>query len=77
MERAFKLLVSREHDCMSKDGKVKIYTWTPQEFREMLEWNGLRVEKLVGKMVTMPLRVRQEFYDVGYENNKALSKRDV
>jgi len=62
VERAFKVLVSQEHECMTKDGKVKIYTWTPQEFREMLERNGLRVEKIVGKVATMPLRVRQEFF---------------
>jgi ubiquinone/menaquinone biosynthesis C-methylase UbiE len=62
VERAFKVLVSQEHECMTKDGKVKIYTWTPQEFRAMLERNGLRVEKMVGKVVTMPLRVRQEFF---------------
>jgi ubiquinone/menaquinone biosynthesis C-methylase UbiE len=62
VERAFKVLVSQEHECMTKDGKVEIYTWTPQEFREMLERNGLRVEKVVGKVVTMPLRVRQEFF---------------
>jgi hypothetical protein len=62
VERAFKVLVSQEHECMTKDGKVKIYTWTPQEFREMLERNGLRVEKMVGKVATMPLRVRQEFF---------------
>ena len=62
VERAFKVLTSQEHECMTKDGKVKIYTWTPQEFREMLERNGLRVEKMVGKVATMPLRVRQEFF---------------
>lgn len=62
VERAFKVLVNQEHECMTKDGKIKIYTWTPQEFMEMLERNGLRVEKLVGKVATMPLRVRQEFF---------------
>jgi len=62
VERAFKILVDQDHECMAEDGKIKIYTWTPQEFREMLERNGLRVEKMVGKMVTMPLRVRQEFF---------------
>jgi len=62
VERAFKVLVNQEHECMTKDGKVKVYTWTPQEFREMLERNGLRVEKMVGKVATMPLRVRQEFF---------------
>jgi ubiquinone/menaquinone biosynthesis C-methylase UbiE len=62
VERAFKVLVNQEHECMTKDGKIKIYTWTPQEFREMLERNGLQVEKIIGKVVTMPLRVRQEFF---------------
>ena len=62
VERAFKVLVSEEHECMTKDGKVKIYTWTPQEFRDMMERNDLHVEKMVGKVVTMPLRVRQEFF---------------
>ena len=62
VERAFKVLVNQEHECMTEDGKVKIYTWTPQEFREMLERNELRVEKMVGKVATMPLRVRQEFF---------------
>jgi len=54
VERALKVLVSQEHECMTKDGKVKIYTWTPEEFRTMLE--------RMGKVVTMPLRVRQEFF---------------
>ena len=62
VERAFKVLVSQEHECMTKDGKVKIYTWTPQEFQEILERNGLHVEKMVSKVVTMPLRIRQEFF---------------
>lgn len=62
VERAFKVLVSEEHECMTKDGKVKIYTWAPQEFRTMLERNGFHVEKMVGKGVTMPLRIRQEFF---------------
>jgi len=62
VERAVKVLVSQEHECMTEDGKVKIYTWTPNEFREMLERNGLSVEKIIGKVATMPLRVRQEFF---------------
>jgi ubiquinone/menaquinone biosynthesis C-methylase UbiE len=62
VERAFKVLVNQEHECMTKDGKIKIYTWTPQEFRDMLERNGLQVEKMIGKVVTMPLRIRQEFF---------------
>ncbi len=62
VERAFKILVNQEHECMTKEGRIKIHTWTPQEFREMLIRSGLRVEKIIGKTVTMPLRVRQEFF---------------
>jgi ubiquinone/menaquinone biosynthesis C-methylase UbiE len=62
VDRAFKVLVNEEHECMTKDDKVKIYTWTPEEFRTMLERNGLHVEKIVGKVVTMPLRIKEEIY---------------
>lgn len=62
VERAFKVLINKKHECMTKDGEIQIYTWTPQEFRQILERNGLRVKKIIGKMVTMPLRVRQEFF---------------
>jgi ubiquinone/menaquinone biosynthesis C-methylase UbiE len=62
LERAFKILVSREHECMTEDGEVKIYAWTPDEFRTMLEQNGLHVETIVAKGVTMPLRIKKETY---------------
>jgi len=62
VERALKVLISKEHECMTEEGKVKIYTWTPDEFRAMLERNGFLVEKIVGKVVTMPLRIRKETF---------------
>jgi ubiquinone/menaquinone biosynthesis C-methylase UbiE len=62
LDRAFKILVSEEHECMTEDGEVKIYTWTPGEFRTMLERNGFHVEMIVGKGVTMPLRIKKETY---------------
>lgn len=62
VERALKILTSNEHECMTEDGKVKIYTWTPDEFSAMLERNNLRVEKMIGKVSTMPLRIRKETY---------------
>jgi ubiquinone/menaquinone biosynthesis C-methylase UbiE len=61
-ERACKILASVEQEWMTKDGKVKVYTWTPNEFRAMLERNCLRVEKIVGKGTTMPLRIKQESF---------------
>jgi len=62
VERAFKVLASEEHECMTEDGTVKIYTWTPDEFRAMLERNGFHIEKIVGKVITMPLRIRKETF---------------
>jgi hypothetical protein len=62
LEKAFRVLAAKEYDCMAKDDDVKVYTWTPEEFRDMLERNGLRVEKIVGKAVTMPLRISEELY---------------
>ena len=34
---------------------LDVYTLSPEEFRQMLERNGLRIEKIVGKLFTMPL----------------------
>ena len=62
VEGAFKVLVTEEYEYLTKDGRVKIYTWTPQEFQTMLERNGLHIEKVVGKGVTMPSRIKQEFF---------------
>lgn len=56
------ILHRTRYDTMTKDGKVKIHTWTPDEFRSMLEINGFKVEKMVGKGVTIPLRMTEEFY---------------
>jgi SAM-dependent methyltransferase len=62
VEEAFKLLSDQKHACMAKDNQVNVYTWSPLELREMLERNGLRVEKVVGKCVTMPLRIKGDVY---------------
>jgi ubiquinone/menaquinone biosynthesis C-methylase UbiE len=34
---------------------LNVYTVSPEEFRLMLESNGVRIEKIVGKLFTMPL----------------------
>lgn len=56
------LLSRRRHDTMTKDGRVKIHTWTPDEFRSMLERNGFEVQKIIGKGATIPLRMTEEIY---------------
>jgi ubiquinone/menaquinone biosynthesis C-methylase UbiE len=62
VDDAFSILLRKKYRAMTKNGKVKIYTWTPNEFRTMLERNGLHVEKIVGKGVTMPLRITKELF---------------
>jgi ubiquinone/menaquinone biosynthesis C-methylase UbiE len=62
LERAYEILVSKSYECMTESGEVKVYTWTPNEFQKILQAKGLRVEKIVGKGITMPLRIRKETY---------------
>ncbi|PIX31825.1 hypothetical protein COZ60_02440 [Candidatus Bathyarchaeota archaeon CG_4_8_14_3_um_filter_42_8] len=62
VDDALNILLRKRYGSMTENGKVKIYTWTPDEFRTMLERNGLRVEKIVGKGVTMPLRISKELF---------------
>ena len=62
VNNALNILLRKKYNTMTKHGKVKIYTWTPNEFRKMLERNGFRVEKIIGKGVTMPLRISKELF---------------
>lgn len=62
IDNALKLLLGEKHQYMTEDGRVEIFTWTPNEFRDMLERNGFCVEKIIGKGVSMPLRISKEFF---------------
>jgi len=62
LDEAHNILLCKEYDTMKKEGKVKIYTWAPDEFRTLLERNGFVVQKIVGKGMTMPLRITEELY---------------
>jgi ubiquinone/menaquinone biosynthesis C-methylase UbiE len=62
MENALDILLRKKYGTMPENTKVKIYTWTPDEFRKMLERNGFSVEKIVGKATTMPLRISKELF---------------
>ena len=62
VNHALDILLRKKYNTMTKRGKVKIYTWTPNEFRTMLERNGFQVEKIIGKGVTMPLRISKELF---------------
>jgi ubiquinone/menaquinone biosynthesis C-methylase UbiE len=62
VDNALRTLSRKRYNTMANDGKVKIYTWTPNEFRVMLERNGFDVEKIVGKGITMPLRISKDLF---------------
>jgi len=62
LNEAFSILTCKKYNSMMPNGKVKIYTLTPEEFRTLLERDGFRVEKIVGKGVTMPLRISREVF---------------
>lgn len=62
MNDALKILLREKYGSMTKNGKVRINTWTPDEFRSMLETNGFQVERIVGKGVTMPLRISKDLF---------------
>jgi ubiquinone/menaquinone biosynthesis C-methylase UbiE len=63
LDEVLHLLLHEKYDVMTKDSdSPRIYTWTPQEFRSLLERNGFSVEKIVGKGVTMPSRFREEVF---------------
>jgi ubiquinone/menaquinone biosynthesis C-methylase UbiE len=61
-DNALRILRCERYDSMTKNGNVKIYTWTPDEFRLMLERSGFKVEKMVGKGTTMPLRISKDLF---------------
>lgn len=62
LKNALMLLLERKHQFMTPDNKVKIFTWTPNEFRTMLETHGFQIEKIIGKGITMPLRISNELF---------------
>jgi ubiquinone/menaquinone biosynthesis C-methylase UbiE len=39
---------------------LDVFTLSPQEFKQMLERNGVRIEKIVGKLFTVPLGLPEE-----------------
>jgi len=62
IDDSLNILLRKKYGSMTKNGGVKIYTWTPDEFRTMLKRNRLHVEKIVGKGITMPLRISKELF---------------
>lgn len=62
LKNALMLLLGRKHQSMTPDDKVKVFTWTPDEFRAMLERHGFGIERIIGKGITMPLRISNKMF---------------
>jgi ubiquinone/menaquinone biosynthesis C-methylase UbiE len=50
---AFRVL-SKETQFIMRDS-LRVYALSPDEFRQMLEKNGVKIERIAGKLFTMPL----------------------
>lgn len=62
VDHALDVLLRKKYGAVDRQEKVKIYTWTPNEFRTMLERNGFHIEKVIGKGISMPLRISKELF---------------
>jgi ubiquinone/menaquinone biosynthesis C-methylase UbiE len=61
LQKAYNVLHRQEHSMLSQEPPIKIHTITPEEFRNLLERNGLDIERIVCKLATMPLRLCPQF----------------
>jgi ubiquinone/menaquinone biosynthesis C-methylase UbiE len=62
LENVSSILLRKKYGSLDKNGKIRIFTWTPDEFRTMLETNGFDVERIVGKGITMPLKISDKLF---------------
>ncbi len=62
IKTANRILNKKEYDLLSKEKAIKIFSLTPQEFQDILERNGLKIERIFPKLVTMPLRFEPNFF---------------
>lgn len=65
MDFAFKVLSNKAQFQLR--GQLKVYPLSPVKFRRLLEENGIKIEKIIGKGVTMPLAIPyQKYYTKDY-----------
>jgi hypothetical protein len=62
MDNALEVLLGHKLGSMTQDGRVGIHTYTPDEFRTLLERNGFLVEKMVGKGMSMPIHISKDLF---------------
>jgi ubiquinone/menaquinone biosynthesis C-methylase UbiE len=58
VDYAYRVL-SREKSFVMRNS-LEVYTLSPDEFTQMLEANGIRIERIVGKLFTMPLGLSEQ-----------------
>ncbi len=64
---AFRVL-SKETQFIMRNS-LQVYALSPEEFRQVLESNGLRIGKIAGKLFTMPLFISmKQMYSEKYSN---------
>jgi hypothetical protein len=60
--------LSKEAQFIMNDS-LSVYALSPDEFKQLLEKTGIRVEKIVGKLFTMPLAIsRKQMSSKKYSN---------
>jgi ubiquinone/menaquinone biosynthesis C-methylase UbiE len=62
LKNALVLLLGRKNQFLTPDNRVCVFTWTPDEFRTMIERHGFQIEKIIGKGITMPLRISNKLF---------------
>jgi ubiquinone/menaquinone biosynthesis C-methylase UbiE len=62
LENALMLFLGLTPQFMTPNNKVRVFTWTPNEFRTMLEQHGFQIDKIIGKGMTMPLRISDKVF---------------
>ena len=81
IDEVINLLSEQSHISLKrKQAKVivktgpKVHLITPNEFRELLERNGLKIAKIIGKGITMPLRIPSKTYTKKKYSKEQLKK---
>jgi ubiquinone/menaquinone biosynthesis C-methylase UbiE len=62
LENALMLFLGLTPQFMTPNNKVRVFTWTPNEFRTMLEQHGFQIDKIINKGMTMPLRISDKVF---------------
>jgi ubiquinone/menaquinone biosynthesis C-methylase UbiE len=77
---ANRILHKDEHDMLSKELNIKIFSLTPQEFHDLLENSGLLVKRIICKVATIPLRFFPKFFmrtDIPHEIESDILKLEL